>query len=355
MEGLLSMAKEITMRDVADYANVSVATVSRVLNQTGKVKEATRIRVMNAVKTLGFIQNVSVRAVADALRREHAIQSSLILLLSSSAYHFDALLASAVTKQAMLRGYQTLYLPERVINAGLENMEDLLIRLAPAGMIVTTPAVSCATVRKLAERFPTVICSSLIDEMNEADIASVTIDNYTAAYSAAKYLISIGHRKLAYIGTSSSFVYSQQRMAGFRVAMDEAGLPVRGDWTFQLFSADYFLAEEAAKEMFKQNERPDAVLTCADIFGMAVVNVASQLGIRVPEDLSVTGFDNLDIANMTMPPLTTVAQPMDKLASQACELLLEGIDTGFIRNRHIVLPTNLIIRGSTGPRTLPPV
>lgn len=345
------MAKEITMQDVAEYANVSVATVSRVLNQTGKVKEDTRARVMDAISTLGFIQNVSVRAVAGVLKREPAQKNSLILLFSSETSHrFDAVLASAVTKEAMLRGYQTVYLPERVANTGWESVEDILIRLAPTGIIITTPAIPCAPVLELAKRFPTVICSSLIDEIGEAGIAGVTIDNYSATYVATKYLLSIGHRKLAYIGNHSSFAYSRQRMAGFRAAMEESGLPIRADWTFQLFSADYFLAEEAVKELFKNDELPDAVLCCADVFGMAVVNVAAQLGIRIPQDLSVIGFDDLDIASMTIPALTTVAQPVDKLASQACELLLEEIGSGTARNRRVILPTDLVIRNSTGPK-----
>lgn len=345
------MAKEITMQDVAEYANVSVATVSRVLNQTGKVKEDTRARVMDAISTLGFVQNVSVRSVADTLGREQARQNSLILLLSSDGAHrFDVVLSSAITKQALRRGYQTVYLPLRVANVEWERVEDILIRLAPAGIIITTQAMPCAPVLELAKRFPTVICSSLIDEINEAGIASVTIDNYSATYAATKYLLSIGHRKLAYIGNHSTFAYSRQRMAGFHAAMKESGLPVRADWTFQLFSADYFLAEEAAKELFKNEELPDAVLCCADVFGMAVVNVAGQFGIRVPQDLSVIGFDDLDIASMTTPALTTVAQPVDKLASQACELLLEEIGNGTARNRRVILPTDLVIRNSTGPK-----
>ncbi len=345
------MAKEVTMQDVAEYANVSVATVSRVLNQTGKVKEATRTRVMDAISTLGFIQNVSVRAVADVLGRESNVKNSLILLLSpETSHHFDAVLASAVTKQAMLRGYQTVYLPERVINAGWETVENILFRLAPAGIIITTPAISYTPVVELAKRFPTVICSSLIDEIDETGIAGVTIDNYAATYTATKYLLSMGHRKLAYIGSHSSSAYSRQRMAGFRAAMEEFALPVRADWTFQLFSTDYFLAEEAIKGLFQNEELPEAVLCCADVFGMAVINVATQLGLRIPQDLSVIGFDDIDIASMITPALTTVAQPVDKLASQACELLLEEINSSTARNRRVILPTDLVIRNSTGPR-----
>ena len=169
----------------------------------------------------------------------------------------------------------------------------------------------------------------------------MSINDVAAAKAATNYLISTGHTKMSLVNCNPAFRYSKHREKGYVQALVDAGLNINENWMIRLSSINYFLALSYIRQMLERKNRPDAIFACCDIFGMAAINAANQLGIEVPEELSIIGFDNTNTSSMTNPSLTTVAQPTAQIGSQACELLIEKIRSKSFVNQQIVLDTEL--------------
>ena len=188
------------------------------------------------------------------------------------------------------------------------------------------------------------MCSEHCEDYN---ISFVSIDDIAAAQKATQYLISTGRRKIAMMNSSTQFKYARHREKGFRLALEEAQIIPNEDWILHLSTMSYGLAMANAMHILSQPDRPDAIFAASDVYAIGVIKAAHKLGLNVPDDLAVVGFDNIEISTMTEPSITTIKQPSRQIGFQSCELLVEQIVNPNADPRQITLETELIVRDST--------
>lgn len=337
--------KIATIEDVARHAGVSIATVSRAVHKPDVVSEATREKVQTAIAATGYTANVMARNLR--LNRSGMI----LLLVPDIGNPFFSSILSGIEKGASQAGYNVLIGdtqndPEREATYAAylrSNQADAMILLngrLPAPLarapVNATPPVVIACERIPGCALPTVI-----------------IDNDQASFVATRHLLDLGHTRIAHISGPSGNILTTDRVGGYRRALKEAGiapeqsLVYRGD-----FSIDSGIAAGRAL-LADEKTRPTAVCCASDGMAIGVIVAAKEYGLRIPEDLSVVGFDDIPHAAAYDPPITTVRQPRRRLGEQAIKLLLDrlGSKTPFVNNDDgpVIVPTELIIRQSTGP------
>ena len=206
----------------------------------------------------------------------------------------------------------------------------------------STPPAELLSV--ISHHCPIVMCCEYPEDY---PCSYVTIDDVSAAFKAVNYLISTGCRKIGFVNCSLKYKYARHRRDGYLRALNNAGLEYNPDWYVSIPTIDYTLAYSAVLQTLNAGPVPDAFFTCSDVYAAATINAAQQLGIRVPADLSVIGFDNIETSRMTLPAITTIAQPGFQIGQQAGSLLVEKILNPELADRHMLLSTELVIRDST--------
>lgn len=333
------MAKQ-TARQIAALAQVSPATVSRVMNGTAQVSPQLKKKVLDAAAQLGY-EN------PDAPDRG----SHLIGLLAPSMSNpFYSEVIEGVLQTATDAGYNVVLCPSTSSNtADYDSISPSRDLLGLAGLIsLSRIRPNSALFQMLPEGIPIVQCC----EYDEAfPYPIVAIDNYAAAFHATTYLLDLGYRKLSIFNSTSHTLYGRLREKGFRDALAAQGIPLREDWILHLGEIDYNLSLAAARNLFSKEDHPDAVFTVSDIYAAGITRSLSQIGLRVPEDVSVVGFDDTEVALINTPALTTVRQPRHKLGATACSVLLRLIRTGSCTSRYFMVESDLIVRKSTQSKT----
>lgn len=321
---------------VAEKAGVSVATVSRVLNNPGVVTPKTRIKVEQAIKELDYKPS----ALARNLRTS---ESKLILvLLPSISNPFYTDIINGIEDTAIKEGYNIL-LCQTDSNPERENIYFNLIRNRMAdGIISMDPTVNKETLNELARDYPIVQCS---EYDKDGTISYVSIDSESAAYHAVKHLIKLGHERIALINSDQKFLYARERYQGYEKALKEYNLPIRKQWIYHTEHVEFEDGQQAMKVILQQKERPTAVFAVSDVLAIGALKELNSNGIRVPEDMAVVGFDKIVFSNMTHPTLTTVAQPMYKMGCISAEMIIDKIRGKKVENH--ILEHELIIREST--------
>ncbi|MDC8786504.1 LacI family DNA-binding transcriptional regulator [Roseateles koreensis] len=333
-----------TIVDVAEQAGVSIKTVSRVLNHEPGVQEKTRERVLKVVADLKYRPKLSARSLAGA-------RSFLIGLLY---YDPSAAFVAGVQKGAALRCREAGYhlVVESLHNDALDidqQVERMVSALRPDGMILTPPLCDNAKVIKALSDAQTP-CVLMSPRVVSPDERSVRIDDVHAAEEVTNLLISLGHQRIAFVQGPADQAASGLRYEGFERAMLAHGLSVEaelvqaGDFTFPSGVA-------AAHQLLSRRVKPTAVFAANDDMALGVLAAAQRLGLSVPTDLSIAGFDDSPAANLVWPPLTTVCQPMEAMARTAVEMLIlpNRVDneTSDSAPQQRVLPYQLQVRNST--------
>ncbi|MFO7305506.1 MAG: LacI family DNA-binding transcriptional regulator [Gammaproteobacteria bacterium] len=328
------------INDVAQAAGVAIKTVSRVLNNEPNVREETRTRVLEIVKKLNYHPSLSARSLAG--RRSYLI--GLVYENPSANYIVDVLHGA----RARCREGRFQLLSHQVIGKGEEMERDVLGLVDQThldGLIVTAPLSESVDLIKALERraipFVRIAPSEFQHESPYADM-----DDEGAAREMTEYLIGLGHRRIGFIIGHPEHIASAQRLRGFQAAMQAHGLTVEPE----LIKQGYFVFEsglEAARELLNLPEPPTAIFASNDDMAAGVLMAAHQMGLAIPGDLSVAGFDDTYIARTVWPRLTTVHQPTYDLAYTATSLLLEMLETGETP-KPARLAHRLIYRESTG-------
>ena len=199
--------------------------------------------------------------------------------------------------------------------------------------------------QKWSDKFPVVQCCEYAAPCNTAH---VTVDDYRAGYEATNYLVGLGRKKVAIIGSVNKVMSSHQRMRGYQDALADAGIPFREEYVAYT-DEDYSFqsSRAAARQLMSQDDRPDAIFCIGDATAMSAVIVAQELGLVVPNDVSIVGFDDIVYSTMFHPYLTTVAQPCFELGMKAAEMVHEIIVNGRLDNRNVILPHSFCVREST--------
>lgn len=322
-----------TIREVAKRAGVSVATVSRVLNKKGYVSQETKERVLLAIEDLKYKPN-------DVARSLFKGKSKLIALLVPDIMNpFFPELARSVEDVCSAHGYTfVLCNTDNSMEKELSYITALQQKSVD-GLIV----VSSTLTKEHTEEIKVPIVS--LDRTFSANVTTVKSNNRQGAKLAAEYLKSIGCKRIAHVTGPESASNTRERLKGF---MDV----VRNDHWFisdYIVSGNYNMsvAKEAITDLLLKHPEIDGLFAGNDVMAVGALKAAEQLNIRVPDDLSIIGFDGITLGETTTPTLTTVAQPIYKMGSRAAELLIEQINDPSILKKTEELPVKLIVRQST--------
>lgn len=338
------MARRPTSADVATEAGVSRTTVSFVLNgrQDVKIPAETRRRVLDAAERLGYHPHAPARQLAGG--RSHVI--ALVLRQTPEQIASDAVLAETLrglAAAARADGFRVMVEP--LPRDDQHGPYQALLRAQHAdGLVISGPRTDDPELRALVrDRFPVVLQGTLPD----VEVASVDVDNTAGARGAVEHLIALGHRRIACI-TNAPLVYTaaQERLAGYRAALAAAGIEADD----RLVATGEFDAPSGHAAMRDLLDRAsfDAVFVASDVVALGAIGGLREAGRRVPEDVSVVGFDDIPLAAYFDPPLTTVRLPAFELGQAAGRALLERIADPAMTGRTL-LPTELIVRASTAP------
>ena len=333
----------ISIKDVAKLAGVSVATVSRTLSKPEKVAESTRERVMAAVQKSGYVTNV----LASNFRRRKS--QTIVVLVPDIANLFYSTIVQEIELVARKKGYQIL-LGESQENLEIERTYSELVYQKMADGIISlgmTIPLKCDPRRKTADpKWPPLVMVG--EYTGDIPLPMVGIDNLQAAADATQHLVDLGHRDIAFIGGPKNFTLCQERVKGFRRVMRKAGLKV--DSRHVQFG-EFKLASgyNQVKRLFESGVRPTALFCANDEIAMGAMKALRECQLRVPEDISIVGFDNLDIAEYCSTPLTTIHQPRREMGGEAMELMLRILQGQVSGDCRITLPHHLNVRDSTTP------
>jgi len=328
-----------TMRDVARRAGVAVSTVSHVINETRFVRQETRARVLAAIEELGYQRN----SVARSLRRKKT--HTIGLVIPDNANPFFAEVARGIEDVSYAHDYSVILCnSDRDLRKELSYV-NILVEKQVDGIILVSAGVSTEHIVALQERQKPVV---VVDrEIPDVNVDSVLTDNWGGGYEAVCYLIDFGHRRIGCISGPSELAPSAERVGGYKAALSNNGLEwednliVRGD--FQSASGYH-----AIEVLLSLPEPPTAIFACNDLMAIGAMARAIELGYRIPEDLSVIGFDDIALASFANPRLTTVVQPKYQMGTLAAEILLQRIGNRSFATRREVLSTELVVRNSTG-------
>jgi len=333
------MTIPVTMRQIAERADVSIGTVSHVINGTAKVREKLRDRVLEAIRSLGYQPS----QLARGLRRNQT--SMLGMIIPDIINPFFPAVVRGVEDVAYKRSYRlVLCNTDNDVNKELSYLNELR-SYRPAGLLVIPAAEShiAAQLRSVAASGFPVVCLDRRPVGWNGD--AVLVANEAGAYQATKYLIRAGHTQLAVITGPLHLTNAAERLKGFQRALKEAKITVAPEYT-QEARFDRETGYQAAMRLLRMVPRPTAIFACNDLMALGVLSAARELNLNCPDDLSLAGFDNLDFAEFTAPALTTVHQPGYQLGATAARLLLERIDGVRSAPKAVTLQTELKIRNS---------
>lgn len=330
-------AREITIVDVADEAGVSYATVSRVINNKDHVSPEKRERVLRAMAQLGYVANMQARSLAGG---ESRVVGLLVDYLSSS--YMDEIIRG-IDEALDAENYDLmLYTTHRRKTKESAYVTKLTRRLAD-GLLLILPRNAGAYLDTLRQRrFPHVLVDYLSDKQN---VPSVSTTNFRGAYDAMSFLLSLGHQRIGFITGTMEFGCARDRLDGYRTALKDHGLPVD---PHLICEGDFMQPQgyQCARRLLSLPEPPTAIFSSNDTMAFGVMEAARECGLRLPEDLSIVGFDDIPQASHVHPALTTVRQPLEEMGRSAAHLLLKYIAHPNAEVERIELPTRLVIRES---------
>lgn len=335
----MARTRNVTIQDVARAAGVGVTTVSRVLNDKDDVSPETYRKVREVIAELGYTSSLAARSL-----RSH--RTGVIgLIMPELEDSFCIQVIKGINQAIIAFDYDLLAYTsgssKRPSKAEREqHYVSLLNGSITDGVILVTPA---------ATRFATTAPVVAVDPNHDCGgCISVIATNHAGAVSAMEYLISLGHARIGFITGRADLLSSEQRLAGYRAALEQAGLPLdpnlvaTGDFTR---AAGY----ECTKRLLSLAQPPTAIFAANDQSAFGAIDAARELGRRVPDDLSVIGFDNIPEATYCNPPLTTIDQFIDRMGYAATELLVRLIRGQPSAESVCEMPTELVIRGSCRP------
>jgi LacI family transcriptional regulator len=329
-----------TIEDVARISGVSNATVSRVLSGYEFVRETTRNRVMKAVEHLGYTANLQARSLAGG-------RSQIIgLLVPNLDNGYVGTIMQGIDRELVRANYDVmLYTSHR--HPGKESFYvSAIANGLTEGLLLIAPLVPTSYLDALREQnFPYV----LIDQADATEHSSVVeATNWQGAYEATRYLSQLGHTRIAFVTGSLAVRSAIDRLQGYKAALVDCDLPVREELVIE---GDYQqqTGYETTKSLLQSvDPPPTAIFASNDLSAFGAVDAARECGLRIPDDISIIGFDDIPQASFVYPKLTTVRQPLELMGQVAVKMLLEQIEDQSRPSQRVALATQLVIRDSCG-------
>ena len=328
------------MREVAELAGVSITTVSHVINNTRPVSDELKSSVLAAMAELDYQPNL----LARGLRMKTTKTLGVVLPDISNSFFAD--IGRAIEDTSFEHGFSVI-----LCNTDNDLAKEIIYTKALSekqvdGIIFVASGESAEQVRAIqAKNMPVVIVDRPIGEISADTVVS---DNTTGAWAAVKYLIEIGHHHIACISGPLILEPAQQRVLGYRKAMQEAAIPIQDDW---IIESDFRCegGREAAMNLLTRREPPTAIFASNDLMAIGTIGAAKALDMMIPDDLSVVGFDDILMSSYFNPALTTIAQPKYEIGVIATNMLMERILNPRLPHRRQVLDNHLVVRASSAP------
>jgi len=315
--------EQASIKDVARIAGVSIATVSRCINDQERVRESTRKRVQNAIAATGYRPNT----LAQSFRRGKS--HIIMVVLPSVGDPFFTAVMRGIRLVATGRGYSLLINETQFNTMSADEIGAMIVSNHVDG-IVLLASMSPFGTEVLSERshqaLPIVIgCETISPDLS--DFPGVHIDNVGAASEATDYLVKMGHRKIAFIDGQESSLLTRDRKTGYYQSMRKANLPIEDGWV-QEGNMTIEGAIEATRRLLHHPARPTAIFCANDEMAMGCMHAIKAAGLSIPEDMSVIGFDDVRYAAILDPPLTTIRQPAEEIGQRVMHRLFSEIEEG---------------------------
>lgn len=334
--------KEVTIKDVATLAGVSPSTVSKVMNGSTRISEATKVRVEVAIRKLGFRPS----SIARSLRKNRTLSIGMINNAPTAGSIFILPLMVGVEETARDQGFSVFLCNTNATPAREQYYLETLIDKQVDGIIFVDSKVHQRHMP--AFDLGSIPLTFLYQYSPEAKAASVVPDDYQGGFMATKHLIDLGHQRVGYINGDLSFEATQLRLQGYCEALKAAGLPF--DSTL-VQHANTWLEEggyRSAKELLTLKAPPTAIFCANDTLAVGALDALRDLNLDVPQDVALVGFDDRPEAEQKRPPLTTVALPFYQMGKLAVDLLLSTIRQGRVEAKVHRVACPLIVRHSCG-------
>ena len=328
----------VTIREVAEEAKVSVVTVSRVLNHPDMVSEKKRECVMDAIKKLGYFPNDAARSLVQEKTNVIGVLipdinniyiASVIPRLSASLEKFGYSILLCVTNSDSVK-------EGRLIRLMMEKRVDGMILLGARSIGPVRSDLEMA-----AKRIPVIV----LDYTSDCNMYCVRTDEALGIYKAVKYLVGLGHRRIAFINGMGNYTTNHYKQAGFEQAAERFGIDARPEYILAC-EPYYEGGVYGANILLDMPEPPTAILTASDQLAMGVYFAAGSKGLRIPRDVSVMGFSDSQIAPFLYPPLTTVSQFGEESSEKAAKLMADILAGHEIEDRNIILEPEVVVRKS---------
>lgn len=329
---------KVTIYDVAKAANVSIATVSKVINNTGNISDKTRQKVKRIMKELDYYPNM----LASALMGKQT--KTIGLLIPDLVNPFFSELARRIEDRGHELGYN-IVICNTDYDSAKENKYLLLLKQKRVdGFILASGFEDLKKVEELIkEEIPVVIVAR---DFPMFSVNAVAIDDFMGGYVAANHLIELGHQNMGVV--ARDLWSNRERLRGFHYALESHGLQINKNFDFIKDINDHIKAGRHMTEKYLTGDnRPTAIFACNDLLAAGVIQMAKEWGLQIPEDLSVIGFDNTSIATVIDPPLTTVAQPIESMGREVMDLMVSIINGEKEEKSRVTLLPSLVTRKST--------
>lgn len=331
-----------SIKDVAKIAGVSIATVSRYMADPDSIREKNRKEVEKAIATTGYAPN----SLAQNFRRGKT--SLIMVVLPNVGDPFFTGVMKGISQVAEEEGYSLLIRETEMNTLSWDQYSQMVLSKQADGIILLAsvcPFTPATEVPKGHKQAPIVLsCENVTPELGQ--FPAVRIDNVSAAREATNYLINQGHKKIAFISGIEGSTLTADRETGYRKAMKIAGLAVKRGWvTDGALCLDG--ARKATRKLLNHTHPPTAIFCANDEMAMGSIHEIKSAGLRVPEDVSVMGFDDIRYAEVIDPPLTTVAQPAEEIGERTMQRLCRAIDGRDIGVEPEIVPHELVVRRST--------
>mgnify|MGYP001825728094 CR=1 FL=1 len=339
---------QVSIKQVAEIAGVSIATVSRCINSPAQVRERTRMKVEAAILETGYSPNT----IAQSFRRGRT--NVIMVVIPCIGDPFFTNVMQGIRSVVAEHGYSVIINETNFNTMTAEEIGAIMVSRQADGFILLASIFPFGNevLARAEKRYQPVVIGCETISASLADIPSVHIDNVAAAHEATDFLISKGHKKIAFITGQSTSLLTRDREFGYRAAMHEARLPVEDGWVVES-KLSIEGAANACKQLLEHPEMPTAVFCANDEMAFGCMHQLKKQGLSVPEDISVMGFDDIRYAGVMEPALTTIAQPAWQIGERVAIRLLKAIDSGSqLNNEPVILPHKLINRDSVAtPRT----
>ena len=336
----------VTILDVAEEAGVSAATVSRVINNNPNISKATTKKVWLAAEKLGYEPNMLARSFR---KKETRI---ILVLVPNITNPYYAHILSGISDTTRALGYSSFICNTQGDREQEKEVLDMLARRRADGAILLATELGAGWLKKYIEKYPIIQCSEYDPEV---PIPHVCIDNYKAARDVVHYLLELGHTQIGTISSNNNYISTQLRLQGYNDELVEAGIQRKSEYIYYA-SIDYSFESGriGAQTLLAQKNPPTAIYCVSDVLAQGAIEGAKEMGLSVPEDVTIVGFDDVEQTTRYHPHLTTTAQPCSLIGKKATELLVDciaGQDLEKFRNENLefILPHKLVVRESSAP------